>query len=85
MILEVNIKFIYFEHFVNFKIQSKICTNKYYACTGNYECVYIYMYMYYKRNYMKQCLFGCNDCKNKTLFIKFFPFCMLNKNIKTLF
>lgn len=47
--------------------------------------IYIYMYMYYKRNYMKQFLFGCNDCKNKTLFIKFFPFCMLYKIIKTLF
>lgn len=48
MILEVNIKFIYFEHFVNFKIQSKICTNKYYACTGNYECIYIHVHVLQK-------------------------------------
>lgn len=48
MILEVNIKFIYFEHFVNFKIQSKICTNKYYACTGNYESKYIHVHVLQK-------------------------------------
>lgn len=47
--------------------------------------VYIYIYMYYKRNYMKRFLLGFNECKNKTLFIKFFPFCMLYKIIKTLF